>query len=288
MSKTKKVNKEKAHYRVMAVFSFFMTFFSFLLICAGVVQLTVLNPQFFSSVVKSSGYLQACQQELEEIFASYGTASNFDAEVFAPFATQDRIEKAIQQNIEYLYGKADVPNYDQYEQDLKEHLLKNVQERGIEVSIGIQTGVEDLAASCRTEFRNHTTIPFLEFAIRGVELAKKPLMLVLFVLGIIMLLILIFMWLISRKTVRFFPYVADSCFALAILSCVFPIIGLSQKIFERFNISPESVRLLILGYANGIMKSFFPAGIVALFIGVGLVVLVKIKKKKQSQQIEQE
>ena len=71
MGKTNTVTKDKAHYRVMAVLSFFMTFFSFLMICAAVVQFTVLNPQFFTSVVKSSGYLQSCQEILEETLVSY-------------------------------------------------------------------------------------------------------------------------------------------------------------------------------------------------------------------------
>ena len=96
MGKTNTVTKDKAHYRVMAVLSFFMTFFSFLMICAAVVQFTVLNPQFFTSVVKSSGYLQSCQEILEETFASYGAASNFDAEVFGK--SRDEIADILAKN----------------------------------------------------------------------------------------------------------------------------------------------------------------------------------------------
>lgn len=283
MGKTNTVTKDKAHYRVMAVLSFFMTFFSFLMICAAVVQFTVLNPQFFTSVVKSSGYLQSCQEILEETFASYGAASNFDAEVFAPFASEEKILQAVQQNIDYLYGKGDAPNLQQYQDDLVEALLQNVEDRGIGLTASIETGVQTLAESCRAELQQYTSIPFLEFAIRGIEMAQKPVMAVLAVLLVIMALLLVFMWMISRKLERFLPFLIDSCFALTILGVLLPILGLSQKVFERINISPESTRILIIGYGNGIMTSFFPAAIVTGVIGVALVVLLQVRAKKAQQ-----
>ncbi len=281
MSKNKTVSKGTAHYIVMTVLSFCMTFFAFLLICAGVIQATLLNPQYFKNAAKNSGYIAECSNALTETFKSYGLASNFDAEVFVPFAADERIIASVNQGIDYLYGKGNPVDYSIYEKELYEHLIQNVKDRKIDVTASIETGVQNLAESCRAEYENYTTVPFLEFAIRMMENIQKPMIIVLAGLSIVMLLVLVFMWMISRKSENFLPYIVDGCFSLSILSIVLPILALAQKVFERANISPESLRLLLTGYVNGVMQRFILIGMVLAVVAVGLLIFTNIQNKKK-------
>ena len=106
--------KEKARWRVLAILGFFATFFSFLLICAAVAQATVMNPDYFYKKAQTSGYVAACHDQLTQVFASYGAASNFDAAVFEPVASEEKALETVAQNIAYLYGTGSAVNYDDY------------------------------------------------------------------------------------------------------------------------------------------------------------------------------
>lgn len=85
-------------------------------------------------------------------------------------AGEEKVLETVAQNIAYLYGTGSAVNYDDYGEQVNQLLLQNVEERGIEITDGIREGVQSLADSCEDEFRNVTTIPFLEFLIRGLRL----------------------------------------------------------------------------------------------------------------------
>ncbi len=279
----KQLSKEKAHYRVMVVLSFLLTFFSFLLIIAGVVQATLLNASYFKSVAKSSGYLEECQQALQETFTSHATAANVEPQVFESFLTQDYIAKIVNTNIDYIYGNGDVMDYTQINADMNQAIIASIEARGIEVTEDIETGIQMLVDTCCADYQNNTNLPFLEFVIRGLEIAQKPMMYILAVLTIAVLFLLVFMWMISRKLEKFLPFLFDCSVALAILSIVFPALALAQKIFERVAISPERVRVLLVGYVNGILMRFFPVGI-AMLIFAGVLMFIQIRKTKMQNK----
>ncbi len=274
--------KEKARWRVLAVLGFFATFFSFLLICAAVVQSTVMNPSYFYKKAQTSGYVAACHDQLSETFASYGAASNFDASVFEPVASEEMVLQTVRQNIDYLYGTGSAVDYDAYGEQVNQLLLQNVEDRGIEITDGIREGVQTLADSCEDEFRNVTTIPFLEFLIRGLRAAQQPLLVGLVVLAVVLAALLVFMWLLTRSLVRLLPFVIDVCVALCILCAAVPTLALAQRVLERVNITPETVRLLLVGYGNGVLQAFYPVLAVLVVLTVLLAVALWQLNKRQA------
>lgn len=281
--------KEKARWRVLAILGFFATFFSFLLICAAVAQATVMNPDYFYKKAQTSGYVAACHDRLTQVFASYGAASNFDAAVFEPVASEEKVLETVAQNIAYLYGTGSAVNYDDYGEQVNQLLLQNVEERGIEITDGIREGVQSLADSCEDEFRNVTTIPFLEFLIRGLRAARGPVLVVLVVLAVILAALLAFMWLLTRSLARLLPFLIDVCAALCILCAALPTLALSQRVLERVNITPETVRLLLVGYGNGVLQSFYPVlAVLAVITALLAVALWRLNKgQAQPQQHKQ-
>lgn len=279
----KQLSKEKARYRVMVVLSFLLTFFSVLLIIAGVVQATVMNPSYFKSVAKTSGYLEECREELEQVFTSHATAANIEPEVFDAFLTQEYVSNIVNHNIDYIYGNGEVMDYTDINAEMQQAIIASIEARGIDVTQDIETGVQMLVETCCADYQNTTTLPFLEFIIRGLRFAQQPVMIVLGMLAAVVLFLFVFMWMICRKAERLLPFFIDCSAAIAILTIVVPALALAQKLFERVAISPETVRVLMIGYANGILKSFFPVGI-AMILLAAVLAFVQIKKTKHISQ----
>ena len=99
----------------------------------------------------------------------------------------------------------------------------------------------------------------------------------------------VLMWLLTRSLTRLLPFLIDVCAALCILCAALPTLALSQRVLERVNITPETVRLLLVGYGNGVLQSFYPVlAVLAVITALLAVALWRLNKgQAQPQQHKQ-
>ena len=267
MEKTKLQNNKI----LSLVLSYVLSLLLVLLAILGSLTITVCNRNFLKTQVLKSGFCPNVLQELHENYISYGAASGFSADVMRQVVNADTVQSDMFKAIERFYdGDRTEQSYPEIGQKAYEIFAKDVQTRNYKITPEVQEGLEALANACAADYANYVRIPFTSYLAPLLAKLQANIWLPLMLIGLFTAVCTVLLFMAqSDKDLRL-RYSTYSLSAAMLLCGVFPVFAKSLIRMDRVHISPESIKLLAGGYANGI---FTASWYFAVIYGVAVAAL---------------
>ncbi len=263
------------------VFSFFISFFLFLLCGIIIVQSTVFNPDFMRSQLSKSHYYENVTAEVEDAFISYGSASGFDEPFFKTVIDLNNVQLNVNESLSVLYGssKATADTTD-FEQKLKTKLTENVKNRGISVTADTEKGLQLLAKTCADTYTQYISIPYAKELAVILQTLKKPLIYAEIALSLFIIILAILISALNRwrhRAIRAYIYAVSG--TMLMLFVLFVTLLLSGKI-NRIALISKSLYEFFVCYLTGFAFLFLQF---TLILGVVLAILALLYRSMLKQ-----
>ena len=233
---------------------------------------TVCSESFMRSQVSRSHFADYAYSYLYDNFASYGSATGFDADVITSTISRDQINTDMEQAVTNLYaGNTAVNARENVKTEVNDVLLADLNSRGKEVTDDVSSAVEIVADACRLDYANYVAIPLasqLYTFITKLERLLIPCIAGTAILGAAALYLMTRLAGGSRFGVRCLTYTFLASALLCTLGAtvLYPIMGL-----ENFSLEPASIRALVLTYVQSMFGSL--SVFAAIYALIALILL---------------
>ncbi|UZT81951.1 hypothetical protein [Caproicibacterium sp. BJN0003] len=250
------------------ILSFFLSLFLFLLSCAALFQATVLSPSFLKEQIVKSNAAFYLTQDLKETFVSYGISSDFDEDFFNSALDETQVQSDLFGEVDQLYDpSAPQIDFDSFQNQMYQKLLKNVKERNIEVTDTVDGALQYLAQVCRESYQETVRIPLFSYASGTLQFLKKPILIATIGLAALALFVIVFLYFLRHKR-SFCRYCIYACSGAALTLFVpWAVVVFSGKI-EKIGITQKALYALMTTYTHQVL--FF------LLLMIGILVLMAV------------
>lgn len=285
-----KVSKQRAARWISVLAAWLLSLLAVLLTLVLLVDTTLCSVDFLKKQIGASGFAALAAEELRDNYVSYGAAGGFPAEVMEGFVSAEEISAGIAGSAEALYAQGvESPQYPEREQAVYDALAAYVAGTGNALSEESAEGIKTLAAICRADFEDKVTIPFLGYLRPMLVLVSSKVWLIAGCLAVSMVLALWLLFTLNRPR-RAAAYVSQAFIAAAVCGALVPLSVKALLPRGQLIISPESLRVLIERYLDGVLGSMWPFVIIlallAAICGV-LSVLLKGARPKAKRRAAQ-
>lgn len=293
----KQTKQRKNAGAISYVLSFLLSLLLVLLALVGVVSITVCNRAFLKTQVLQTGFCDNVLSELQENYTSYGSASGFSANVMKSFVTVDMIQRDMFQSVDSLYdGKREPIVYPDVQKMAFDVFAADLEQRGIGMTDEIQTAVTQLATACHEDYVNYVRVPFVSY-LAGIlkKLQQVILWVVIFLLLAIAIaqVVLLLLQRSLRARLRYTTYSFSAGCAACIILPAIALLGLDMR---RINISPESIKLLVVGVTDSMFVAIFFFALIYMVVVAALAITARVQynryrafymERKEDEQYQQ-
>ena len=178
---------------------------SLLLFAAGAllcVRLTLFNQNFMIQQMHQAKYIETIRKDVTESIQDVGRGSNIPPEVLSDVVTEELVTINVENYIRGIYQN--IPFQLQGEDQIKENILKNVdqyaQEKNISIDESTEKNLTNLAETAAKNFSAYIEIPYLMSYGQKVMAFESSLNVIMFVVGAALLLIFAGLQLMIKMT----------------------------------------------------------------------------------------
>lgn len=249
---------------------------------------TVCSASYMNQQVARSDFSEAAYTYLYDNFISYGASSGFSADVMTAALSRDQITTDMEQSIDRLYqGDTAQDLRNEILNQTYDNLINDLNTRGVEVTSDVESAVVVVADACRLDYANYVTVPLasqLYTLIDKFDRIVPPAVAIMAVLCAVSLFLMLRLAGSSRFGVRCltFSFTAATVLCGLAATVIFPAIHL-----EEMNLSPASVKQLVITYIQNLFGRF---GLFAIVYGAVAVILLALvftagSRKKRRENI---
>lgn len=245
-----------------------------LLAACLVLLTTICSSSYMKQQVARSDFSEAAYSYLYDNFISYGASSGFSAEVMTAALSRDQINADMEQSITWLYEGETAPDTrNGILNTTYDAMINDLNARGVNVTDDIESAVVVVADACRLDYANYVTVPLASQLYTFIDKCDRivpPAVAVMAVLCAVSLFLMIRLAGTSRFGVRCLTFAFTAATVLCALAAtvIFPAMHL-----DTLNLSPASVKQLIITYAQNLFGRF---GLFALVYGAVAVILLAL------------
>lgn len=259
---------------------------SLLLFAAGAllcVRLTLFNQNFMIQQMHQAKYIETIRKDVTESIQDVGRGSNIPPEVLSDVVTEELVTINVENYIRGIYQN--IPFQLQGEDQIKENILKNVeqyaQEKNISIDETTEKNLTNLAETAAKNFSAYIEIPYLMSYGQKVRAFESSLNVIMFVVGAAFLLIFAGLQLMIKMTHQRVRWSSITFFGAGLMLATLPTIIYFSGVIQRLGITSEGLYRFVTSYVTTFDLSFVFVGLAVIGVAIILVIISERMRDKR-------
>lgn len=259
---------------------------SLLLFAAGAllcVRLTLFNQNFMIQQMHQAKYIETIRKDVTESIQDVGRGSNIPPEVLSDVVTEELVTINVENYIRGIYQN--IPFQLQGEDQIKENILKNVeqyaQEKNIPIDETTEKNLTNLAETAAKNFSAYIEIPYLMSYGQKVMAFESSLNVIMFVVGAAFLLIFAGLQLMIKMTHQRVRWSSITFFGAGLMLATLPTIIYFSGVIQRLGITSEGLYRFVTSYVTTFDLSFVFVGLAVIGVAIILVIISERMRDKR-------
>lgn len=262
------------------LFSFFISFFLFLLLFVCISKATLLNEGYLLATLDKTNYYADVTQELTEDFKRSAGAAGFQPSVYDGFLKEAEVKEAAIAYIETSFtGKEAVVNQDSFKTKLNTYLHEIIKKENLKLDEESRQRLDKYIRINAQGYKQYVQFPFIQYMVMGVQMMDRILPFAIGACAILLLfsvLFLIRMKMKKENTLLFFgSAVGGAGWMLALLPAGILLGGFTHRI----RLEPEYYYNFFVAFLDGYLWLLILIGIAWILMGIILILFVFKKGK---------
>lgn len=261
------------------IFSFFLSFFIFLLTLLCVVRFTLAQESYFYAKLESTQYYESAVTDFNRILKQNARPTNFPVELFDDIVVVSEVSDGMKAFVEASFdGETGVIDTQSFKVKLEEKTSTYIEENAIQVDEKTQEAIDTFINANVENYEKLLQFPYITYYAQFVNLYHTVFniaALVLVGLCIVLAWGQVRMHKSKRRKKRWISY---SFIGSGLLSTIFPLYLIASKTLDRIQLAPEYLYDMLVSSLYGVLYIMIIIGFIFIVIGV-LLTYLKIKKK---------
>lgn len=268
---------------VCCILSFFISMFSFLLVCVVIFQSTVLNEGFFLKHLSDTDFYAKLTEEIKQDFISYGSASGVDAShfdyVFSEIIPSTQTQQDVENSVHQVFSGTVQPLDTSYiAENLEQSFFQYAQEHGKEISD--QEAVSYLVETCMDTYSDYVNLPYASQISNLILQYSSPVQLLSFGLFALILILAVFLFVINRwkhRAIRFYIYALSGT---GLMTLAVPVAALLTNKIDKISLASPAFYDFAVSYLHGMVYTFFLGFLcISIFVLIFSFLYVHLREK---------
>lgn len=247
------------------------------------VRLTLFNQNFMIQQMHQAKYIETIRKDVTESIQDVGRGSNIPPEVLSDVVTEELVTINVENYIRGIYQN--IPFQLQGEDQIKENILKNVeqyaQEKNIPIDETTEKNLTNLAETAAKNFSAYIEIPYLMSYGQKVMAFESSLNVIMFVVGAAFLLIFAGLQLIIKMTHQRVRWSSITFFGAGLMLATLPTIIYFSGVIQRLGITSEGLYRFVTSYVTTFDLSFVFVGLAVIGVAIILVIISERMRDKR-------
>lgn len=259
---------------------------SLLLFAAGAllcVRLTLFNQNFMIQQMHQAKYIETIRKDVTESIQDVGRGSNIPPEVLSDVVSEELVTINVENYIRGIYQN--IPFQLQGEDQIKENILKNVeqyaQEKNIPIDESTEKNLTNLAETAAKNFSAYIEIPYLMNYGQKVMAFESSLNVIMFIVGAAFLLIFAGLQLMIKMTHQRVRWSSITFFGAGLMLATLPAIIYFSGVIQRLGITSEGLYRFVTSYVTTFDLSFVFVGLAVIGVAIILVIISERMRDKR-------
>lgn len=259
---------------------------SLLLFAAGAllcVRLTLFDQNFMIQQMHQAKYIETIRKDVTESIQDVGRGSNIPPEVLSDVVSQELVTINVENYIRGIYQN--IPFQLQGEDQIKENILKNVeqyaQEKNIPIDESTEKNLTNLAETAAKNFSAYIEIPYLMNYGQKVMAFESSLNVIMFIVGAAFLLIFAGLQLMIKMTHQRVRWSSITFFGAGLMLATLPAIIYFSGVIQRLGITSEGLYRFVTSYVTTFDLSFVFVGLAVIGVAIILVIISERMRDKR-------
>lgn len=269
---------------ILAFIGSLLLFAALTLIC---IRMTLFNQNFMIKQVRETGYIETIRKDMTESIQDLGRGSNIPPEILADVVPEKTVATNVENYIRSIYQE--VPFELQGEDEIKNNILKNVnqyaQEKNIAVDETVQSNLNNLANSATKNYANFIEIPYLLSYGKKVMAFQSALTMILIIVGVAFILVFFGLLLMVKMKHQKVRWCSVTFLGAGLMMVVLPTIIYFSGVIERLGITSEGLYTFVTSYIKAFNLSFIFVGLALTVLALLLVLLSERMRAKKIHNV---
>lgn len=228
-------------------------------------------------------YIETIRKDVTESIQDVGRGSNIPPEVLSDVVTEELVTINVENYIRGIYQN--IPFQLQGEDQIKENILKNVeqyaQEKKIPIDETTEKNLTNLAETAAKNFSAYIEIPYLMSYGQKVMAFESSLNVIMFVVGAAFLLIFAGLQLMIKMTHQRVRWSSITFFGAGLMLATLPTIIYFSGVIQRLGITSEGLYRFVTSYVTTFDLSFVFVGLAVIGVAIILVIISERMRDKR-------
>lgn len=247
------------------------------------VRLTLFNQNFMIQQMHQAKYIETIRKDVTESIQDVGRGSNIPPEVLSDVVTEELVTINVENYIRGIYQN--IPFQLQGEDQIKENILKNVeqyaQEKNISIDESTEKNLTNLAETAAKNFSAYIEIPYLMSYGQKIMAFESSLNVIMFVVGAAFLLIFAGLQLMIKMTHQRVRWSSVTFFGAGLMLATLPTIIYFSGVIQRLGITSEGLYRFVTSYVTTFDLSFVFVGLAVIGVAIILVIISERMRDKR-------
>ncbi|WP_137663714.1 hypothetical protein [Enterococcus hulanensis] len=269
---------------VLAFIGSLLLFATLALIC---IRMTLFNQNFMIKQVHKTDYTETIRKDMTQSIQDLGRGSNIPPEVLADVVSEKTVSANVDNYIRSIYQ--DIPFELQGEDQIKENILKNVnqyaQQENIPIDESVQSNLNNLATTAAKNYSNYIEIPYLLNYGKKVMAFQSSLTMILVIVGVAFILVFVGLMMMVKMKHQKVRWSSVTFLGAGLMLAVLPAIIYFSGVINRLGITSEGLYRFVTSYINAFDLSFVFVGLVMTVLAILLIFISERVRYKKIYKI---
>ncbi len=262
------------------LFSFFISFFLFLLLFVCISKATLLNEGYLLATLDKTNYYADVTQELTEDFKRSAGAAGFQPSVYDGFLKEAEVKEAATAYIETSFtGKEAVVDQDSFKKKLNTYLHEIIKKENLKLDEDSRQRLDKYIRINAQGYKQYVQFPFIQYMVMGVQMMDRILPFAIGACAILLLFSVFFLIRMKMKKENTLLFLGSAAGGAGWMLALLPAGILLGGFTHRIRLEPEYYYNFFVAFLDGYLWMLILIGIAWILMGIILILFVFKKRK---------
>lgn len=264
------------------LFSFFISFFLFLLLFVCISKATLLNEGYLLATLDKTNYYADVTQELTEDFKRSAGAAGFQPSVYDGFLKEAEVKEAAIAYIETSFtGKEAVVDQDSFKKKLNTYLHEIIKKENLKLDEESWQRLDKYIRINAQGYKQYVQFPFIQYMVMGVQMMDRILPFAIGACAILLLFSVFFLIRMKMKKENTLLFLGSAAGGAGWMLALLPAGIMLGGFTHRIRLEPEYYYNFFVAFLDGYLWMLILIGIA--FILTGMILILCVYKNKASK-----
>ena len=264
------------------LFSFFISFFLFLLLFVCISKATLLDEGYLLATLDKTNYYADVTQELTEDFKRSAGAAGFQPSVYDGFLKEAEVKEAAIAYIETSFtGKEAVVDQDSFKKKLNTYLHDIIKKENLKLDEESWQRLDKYIRINAQGYKQYVQFPFIQYMVMGVQMMDRILPFAIGACAILLLFSVFFLIRMKMKKENTLLFLGSAAGGAGWMLALLPAGIMLGGFTHRIRLEPEYYYNFFVAFLDGYLWMLILIGIA--FILTGMILILCVYKNKASK-----